>query len=103
MRKFTEAERLAGREARKAGKAERAEKRRETAEKVKRSLEELAKDAPAGKYRDMCQKEAARERVSLPVLIKLMCLSCTCWQQVEVRQCAITACPLWAVRSYQTG
>jgi hypothetical protein len=101
MRKFTEADRKAGREARKASAGERAGKRVKRVEAVKASLEELGKDAPAGKYTEMVRTAASRGRVSLTTLVKLKCLDCSCWQRVEVRECTCTACPLHAVRPYQ--
>ena len=39
---------------------------------------------------------------SLRAAINAQCLECVCWQIDEVRNCTDVACPLYAVRPYQT-
>jgi len=39
---------------------------------------------------------------SLKAAVQAMCLECTGYQKLEVRDCTALACPLYAVRPYQT-
>lgn len=38
---------------------------------------------------------------SLRAAINAKCVECCCGSKVEVKRCAITACPLWEVRPFQ--
>ena len=40
---------------------------------------------------------------SLRVAINAQCLECVCWQIREIRSCTDLACPLYAVRPYQSS
>lgn len=40
---------------------------------------------------------------SLRAAINAFCLECVCWQREEIRQCTDLACPLFAVRPYQSS
>ena len=35
--------------------------------------------------------------------VKAFCLECCGWKPQEVRSCSAPACPLWAVRPFQTA
>lgn len=35
--------------------------------------------------------------------IKAKCLECSCFQRVEIANCAVLACPLWLFRPYVNG
>ena len=59
-------------------------------------LETMPADVPATKKRRWTRL-ASEAPHSYRAAAELMCLSCTSWQRVEVKRCAITACPLWAV------
>jgi len=39
---------------------------------------------------------------SLRAAINAQCLECVCWQIDEIRRCTDLACPLYAVRPYQS-
>jgi hypothetical protein len=39
---------------------------------------------------------------SLRACINSQCLECVCWEREEVRLCTDLACPLYAVRPYQS-
>lgn len=43
--------------------------------------------------------KAINER-SLRAAVKAKCLDCMCWQATEVKNCTVSACPLWEVRPY---
>lgn len=51
-------------------------------------------------YRAVYEK-AVRGR-SLRASINSFCLECICFQVEEIRNCSDKACPLWAVRPYQS-
>lgn len=40
---------------------------------------------------------------SLRAAINSFCLECVCWQIEEIRNCTELACPLYAVRPYQSS
>jgi len=40
---------------------------------------------------------------SLRAAINAQCLECVCWQIKEIRNCTDLACPLYAVRPYQSS
>lgn len=40
---------------------------------------------------------------SLRAAINSFCLECVCWQIEEIRNCTDLACPLYAVRPYQSS
>ena len=40
---------------------------------------------------------------SLRACVNAFCQECVCWQSREIRLCTDSACPLWAVRPYQSA
>ena len=42
------------------------------------------------------------ERGSMRAALALKCLDCSCWQVPEIKECAITHCPLYPYRPYQS-
>lgn len=50
-------------------------------------------------YRKICDK--AWEGKSLRAAINAKCLDCCNFQRVEIKNCLVETCPLWAVRPYQ--
>lgn len=48
-------------------------------------------------------EKAARNPKSLRMAINAKCWECSCEQRSEIRDCSITACPLWPVRPYQSA
>lgn len=43
------------------------------------------------------RKAAAARRGSMRAAVELQCLSCCAWDRPEVKRCAISGCPLYAV------
>jgi len=67
--------------------------------KRKAMIEKRVKDMPSI-YRSTYRK--ATRGKSLRAAINSQCLECCQWQRVEVRDCTALACPLYAVRPYQS-
>lgn len=51
---------------------------------------------------DPIEKAKANPK-SLRAAVNGKCWDCCCGQRKEIRECHITACPLWNVRPYQSG
>ncbi len=47
--------------------------------------------------------DKAAKGKSLRAAINAQCLECVCWQRKEIRDCTDLACPLYAVRPYQSS
>jgi hypothetical protein len=47
-------------------------------------------------------EKAKRNPTSRRLAINAKCWGCSCGQRVEIRECTVTACPLWNFRPYQT-
>jgi hypothetical protein len=57
------------------------------------SVEALERDqSPRTKIPDWAKAHLAKTR---------KCGDCSCWQQIEIRECTVVSCPLWAFRPYQ--
>jgi hypothetical protein len=52
-----------------------------------------------GKFRR--QWESAIARKSMRAAVDVKCADCTNWQNVEIRECPVICCPLWAYRPLQ--
>lgn len=46
-------------------------------------------------------EKAANNPKSLRLAINAKCFDCTCYSRIEVTNCEITDCPLWALRPWQ--
>ena len=45
--------------------------------------------------------DALEGRLTLKNSVKAKCLECSTWQQDEVTNCTVKACPLWHIRPFQ--
>jgi hypothetical protein len=66
---------------------------------IKESFKMMKKYFPK-RYGNLVDKAS---KGSVMAAIHLKCLDCTCNQMVEIRECAIKDCPLWALRPYKKG
>jgi len=51
-----------------------------------------------GSYRRLYDK--AMTGKSLRATVDSKCLDCSCWQQAEIKKCAVFTCPLFEYRPY---
>lgn len=51
---------------------------------------------------DPIEKAKANPK-SLRAAINAKCWDCSCGQRIEIRECPISACPLYGLRPYQQG
>ena len=65
--------------------------------KQQNMLRQVSEDAPS----KLNHFKKAYVQKSLRSAITAKCLECVGFESAEVRRCAATACPLWAVRPYQ--
>ncbi len=69
------------------------------ASKAKQMIAQRSKQIPRA-YKAVYRK--AVQGNSLRAAVNAQCLECCCWHITEIRNCTDLACPLYAVRPYQS-